>query len=71
MGDFMKHNVLPFAASLEATQFALEQLARRISKLERAHNANGKELKEARIQLNHQEMTIKRLCARVERSDAE
>jgi hypothetical protein len=60
----MKHNVLPFSASLEATQFALEQLTRRLAKLERAHNANGAEMKEARIQLNLQDMAIKRLRER-------
>jgi hypothetical protein len=67
----MKHSVPPFAMSLEATQFALETLTARVSKLERAHNANGKELKEARIQMNLQEMTIKRLRERLERSDSE
>ncbi|HEX3747619.1 MAG TPA: hypothetical protein VHW09_26975 [Bryobacteraceae bacterium] len=67
----MKHKVLPFATSLESTQFALEQLLKRFCKLETAHNANGKELKEARIQLNLQGMEIKRLRERVERRDAE
>jgi hypothetical protein len=67
----MKHNVVPFAAALEATQFALEQLARRLSKLERAHNANGEELKETRIQLNLQDITIQRLRQRVEKRDSE
>jgi hypothetical protein len=56
---------------LNVTQYASEQLASRVSKLERAHNANGKELKEARIQLNLQGIAIKRLQDRVERSDGE
>ena len=65
----MKHAVLPFSASLETTQYALEQLAKRLATLERAHNANGAELKQMQIQLNLQDIAIKRLRERVERSD--
>jgi hypothetical protein len=67
----MKHAIKPFATSLAATQFALERLAKRITTLEAAHNANDTELKEARIQLNLQDMAIKRLRERAERMDRE
>jgi hypothetical protein len=67
----MKHEVLPFATSLEATQYALEQIHRTVEKLVASNNAQGRELKAAQIQLNLQEMTIKRLRERVERGDGE
>jgi hypothetical protein len=56
---------------LDVTQYALEQMASLLNKLVRAHNANGKELKEAQVQLNLQGIAIKRLQERVERGESE
>ena len=56
---------------LSLTQYALEQIERRLRIVEAAHNANGRELKEARIQLNVQALTIRRLQERAEWRDSE
>jgi hypothetical protein len=56
---------------LSTTQYAIEQIERRLRVVEAAHNANGKELKEARIQLNIQALTIRRLQERAQGRDSE
>ena len=56
---------------IDTTQYALEQINRTVAKLVTANNAQGKELKQAQIQLNLHEMSIQRLRARIERSDPE
>jgi DNA-binding response OmpR family regulator len=58
-------------SEIELMQFSLEQQARRLSKLEAAHNANDKELKDLQIQNNLKDLQIKRLRERLERRDSE
>ena len=68
IADRTKGKPLP---EIGVTQWALEQIQRTLEKLVAANNAQGRELKAAQIQLNLQEMTIKRLRERMERRDGE
>jgi hypothetical protein len=65
------HGKNPFAVSLEATQFALEQAVKEIVALQKQCDGLAKLAKEQDIQLNFQSGAIKRLRERVERMDGE
>jgi len=56
---------------IDVTQYALEQLQKRLRKLENSHNANDKEMREVHIKLNQQDIKLKRLQERAQRSDSE
>jgi hypothetical protein len=58
-------------AEIEVTQYALEQLQKRLRNLEDSHNSNDHEMRELHIKFNLQAITIKRLQDRLQRSDAE
>jgi hypothetical protein len=60
----MKHKVPTFAASLEATQFALEQSVKRVGALEKQNDGLAKLNKQLEIRVNETDLKLSRFAER-------
>jgi hypothetical protein len=58
----MKHKTLPFAASLKATQFALEQSVKRVGALEKQNDGLAKLCKILEIHNNETNLKLSRFA---------